>query len=187
MDRLTQKIAATGYFSDDSLQAFLQKWQQWKLPKDYLLLKEGIVSDYIYFVSSGLARIYYFKHGKEITEWLAMDDTFFLSITSFFKRTPSKLNIHTIEPSVIMGIHHDDLMHLCDEYHDVERWLRKLLTRSLISSQQRMDAIQFETALRRYRRLAEEHPTILQRVPLSYIASFLGITQETLSRIRAHR
>ena len=86
-----------------------------------------------------------------------------------------------------MGIHHDDLMRLCDEYHDVERWLRKLLTRSLISSQQRMDAIQFETALHRYRRLADEHPTILQRVPLSYIASFLGITQETLSRIRAHR
>jgi CRP-like cAMP-binding protein len=187
MDKLTQKIAGSGYFSNDSLQAFLQHWQQWKLPKDYMLLKEGIVSDYIYFVSSGLASIYYFKHGKEITEWMAMDETFFLSITSFFTRTPSKLNIHTFEPSVIMGIHPDDIMRLCDVYHDVERWLRKLLTRSLISSQQRVDAIQFETALHRYRRLADEYPSILQSVPLSYIAFFLGITLETLSRIREHR
>ncbi len=76
-------------------------------------------------------------------------------------------------------------MALADQFHDVERLLRKLVTGSLILSQVRMDSIQFETAHQRYDRLLKTSPEIIQRVPVSYIASFLGVTPETLSRIRA--
>ncbi len=164
---------------------FLAAWSRAEYPKGHLLLPEGKVSHYFYFVRQGLVRIFYHKGKNEITEWLTMDGRFFLSITSFFKRAPSRLIIQLLEPSEILFIHHDAFMQLCREYHDVERLFRLMLTDSLLLSQQRVDSLQFETARQRYQKLLTSHPDIVQRVPLAYIASFLGITQETLSRIRA--
>ena len=187
MESLQKAITSISALSGESSSAFIEAWKSWKTQKDAFLLKENTVSDYIYFIKKGVARIYYYKNKKEITEWLALDEQFFLSITSFFQRTPSHLIIQTIEPSEVYGIHHDDFMRLADKYHDVERLLRKMVTQSLILSQVRMDSIQFESAQQRYEKLLEKSPQIVQRVPLTYIASFLGITLETLSRIRSAR
>lgn len=169
------------------MRELISAWHCWTVPRDHFLLKENTIADYIYFIEKGIARIFYYKHGKEITEWIALDEQFFLSIISFFNRIPSRLNIHVIEPSLVFGIHHDKLMQLASRYHAVETLLRKMITGSLILSQIRMDSIQFETALQRYEKLLNTTPQIVQRVPLTYIASFLGITLETLSRIRAQR
>ena len=187
MDPLQNAITVISPLSAESMEAFHQSWKHWSLKKDHFLLKENTVSDYIYFIEKGVARIYYYKNGKEITEWIALDGQFFLSITSFFQRIPSHLIIQTIEPSEVFGIHHDDYMKLANKYHDIERLLRKMVTSSLILSQVRMDSIQFESAQQRYERLLQTTPQIVQRVPLTYIASFLGITLETLSRIRSQR
>jgi len=187
VNSLQKAITAISPLSNESMDAFSGAWKHWTTTKDFFLLKENTVSDYIYFIEKGVARIYYYKNGKEITEWIAMDQQFFLSITSFFQRTPSHLIIQTIEPSEVYGIHHDDFMSLADKYHDVERLLRKMVTASLILSQIRMDSIQFESAQQRYEKLLQTTPQIVQRVPLTYIASFLGITLETLSRIRSQK
>jgi CRP-like cAMP-binding protein len=187
VEELKKACTAISLLSDESLAEFSNAWKHWSTTKDYFLLKENTVSDYLYFIEKGVARLYYYKHGKEITEWIALDNQFFLSITSFFQRTPSHLIIQTTEPSEVYGIHHDDFMRLADKYHEVERLLRKMVTGSLILSQQRMDSIQFESAQQRYERLLNTYPQIIQRVPLTYIASFLGITLETLSRIRSHK
>ncbi len=187
MDLLKKRINSISLLSDNGMEIFLAAWKHWSLPKDSVLLKEHTVSNYIYFIEKGVARIFYHKNEKEVTEWIAMDNQFFLSIESFFQRTPSHLVIHTLEPSEVYGIHHDDFMRLAHEHHEVERLLRKMVTASLILSQVRMDSIQFETAQQRYDRLITTSPEILQRVPLSYIASFLGVTLETLSRIRSSR
>jgi len=185
VDPLEKAITGISSLSSESRNVFLNAWKYWSVPKDHLLLREHTVSDYIYFIQKGIARIYYYKNDKEITEWIAMDEQFFLSITSFFQRTPSHLIIQTVEASEVYGIHHNDFMALADRHHDIERLLRKMVTGSLILSQKRMDSIQFETALQRYEQLLQSSPGIIQRVPLSYIASFLGVTLETLSRIRS--
>ncbi|MFI5128398.1 MAG: Crp/Fnr family transcriptional regulator [Chitinophagales bacterium] len=187
MDPLEKAVTAISPLSSQSRDSFLNAWKYWAAPKDHFLVREHTVSDYIYFIQKGIARIYYYKKSKEITEWIAMDEQFFLSITSFFQRTPSHLIIQTVEKSEVFGIHHNDFMSLADQYHDVEKLLRKMVTSSLILSQVRMDSIQFETAQQRYDRLLKTSPQIIQRVPLSYIASFLGVTLETLSRIRSAR
>lgn len=187
MDALRKQIASITSLSTPSMEEFLAAWKHWSLPKDHVLLREKMVSDYIYFIEKGVVRIFYRKNEKEITEWIAMEGQFFLSITSFFERIPSRLIVQTLEPSEIHGIHHDEFMRLADKYHDIEKLLRKMITRSLILSQVRMDSIQFETAQQRYERLLRDAPEIIQRVPLSYIASFLGITLETLSRIRSNK
>ena len=187
MEVLRQKLAAISPLSTESLNRFLSAWKHWQVAKDHFLVREHTVSDYIYFIQKGVARIYYYKNDKEITEWIAMDEHFFLSITSFFQRKPSHLIIQTLEPSEVFGIHHNDFMALAEQYHDIERLLRKMVTGSLILSQVRMDSIQFETAQQRYKQLLQSSPGIIQRVPLSYIASFLGVTLETLSRIRSQK
>ena len=170
--------------SKPEMASLLQYFQCWSLAKDSVVLREKQISDFFYFVESGVARIYYKKYNKEITEWIAMDHQFMVSIISFFQRQPSRLIIHTLEPTLLWGIHYNHLMQLCAKHHAIETLLRKMLTTSLVLSQQRMDAIQFESAQQRYSQLLHHSPEMLQRVPLSFIASFLGITLETLSRIR---
>jgi CRP-like cAMP-binding protein len=184
MESLRQAIEKIAPLPDDCKDVFLRTWHYQEVPKDYPLLRENTIGDQLFFIEKGIARIFYHKNDKEITEWIAMDGQFFLSITSFFQRTPSHLGIHTLEPSSVYSIRQADFMQLADRYHAIEKVLRKMVTASLILSQKRMDAIQFETAQFRYERLLQESPGIIQRVPLSYIASFLGVTLETLSRIR---
>jgi CRP-like cAMP-binding protein len=185
LEELEQALGKISTLSPQSMAEYLAKWKLWVVPRDYYLVREQTVADYIFFLKKGMARIFYKKNGKEITEWIAPDKTFFLSITSFFDRKPGKLIIHTLEPSEVMGIHYNDLNALAMKYHDVETLYRKMLASSLILSQQRMESIQFETAEQRYKKLIENHPEFLKRVPLMYLASFLGVTLETLSRIRA--
>ena len=167
------------------MQVFRNAWKEWIVPKDHFLVREYAIADYIFFIKKGIARIYYYKKGKEITEWIATDGTFFLSITSFLERIPGKLIIQTIEPAEVYGIHYNDLHALAARYHDIETLFRKMMSRSLIMSQERMESIQFETAEERYLKLVNSQPHLIQRVPLMYIASYLGVTLETLSRIRA--
>lgn len=185
MDLLQKAINPISNLSAISSKVFFNAWQHWVVPKDHFLVREKEVCDYIFFIPKGVVRIFYKKNEKEITEWIAMDEQFFFSITSFFQRTPSHLIIQTLEPSEVMGIHYNDLTRLAAEHHDIETLYRKLLSISLILSQKRMDSIQFETALQRYERLIKNSPDIIKRVPLTYIASFLGVTLETLSRIRS--
>lgn len=183
-DGLIKGILAMHPLPGEDAELFFDKWNHWVYPKEFNFLREGQIADYIWFVESGSIRIYYKKEDKEITEWLALEGEFFLSITSFFTRIPSRLIIHTLEPTVLWGIHHNDFMRLTEDHHEIEKLLRKMVTSSLILSQQRMESIQFETAHQRYQKLLQASPGIIQRVPMQYIASFLGITKETLSRIR---
>jgi CRP-like cAMP-binding protein len=189
VDILEKRLFAMSPLSPESMEVFLKAWKEWTVPKDHFLVREHAICDYIFFIRKGIVRIYYYKNEreKEITEWIAMPETFCFSIISFFERAPSRLIIQTIEPAEVLGIHHNDLMALADKHHDIEKLFRKMLTGSLIFSQQRMDSIQFETAHQRYQRLLTFSPEIIKKVPLSYIASFLGVTLETLSRIRSAR
>lgn len=158
-----------------------------EIEKNTIFLKEGHVGRYIYYINKGLVRIFYNKHEKDITEWIACDNEFFLSIKSFYENAPSTLQFQAIENTELVGIPNDAFMQLCSQFHDIETLHRKLITISLLLSQERMDSIQFETAQQRYDKFIAVRPNIIQRVPLTYIASFLGITLETLSRIRGKK
>lgn len=148
-------------------------------------LKAGDVCKYWGFVNSGLVRIFYFKKGKDVTEFIAPEGTAFTSIESFFTRQPSQLIIEALEPTVIYALSKDTVDNLCDKYHEIEVTYRKIMEYTLILSQHRADSLQFETAEEKYEKLLEKIPKVLLRVPSLYIASYLGITPETLSRVRA--
>lgn len=156
-----------------------------KVAKGGLILKYGEICRHIYFVNRGFIRIFYYKNGKDITEWFADEKQFFFSITSYFEQTPSELIIEAIEDCEIIQLSKEGQDRLRRTNLEISNLIIGFYSRSLILSQKRMDSIQFETASKRYQNLLEQQPNILHKVPLQHVASFLGITQETLSRIRA--
>ncbi len=171
--------------SDKSLTELLKYCTSTPFEKDEFVLKERAVCNHIYFVSKGLLRIYYCKEEKEVSEWFAFENTFCFSIVSYFKKLPSNLIIECLEDSEIIFMSKEGLDTLRNKNFDIANFVYQLISGSLIISQERMASIQFETAFTRYKTLLEQHKNFLQRVPLNYIASYLGVSAETLSRIRA--
>jgi len=170
----------------ESRAALLEHITVKKVSKGDYILKYGEVCKHIYFVNKGFIRIFYYKHDKNITEWFADEKQFFFSITSYFNSAPSTLIIEAIEDCEIILLSKEGQDKLKKTNLQISNLIIQFLTLSLILSQKRMESLQFETASQRYQNLLLDQPNILQKVPLQYVASFLGITQETLSRIRAH-
>ena len=108
-----------------------------------------------------------------------------MCLESLLKQEPTRLMIEALENSVVYGLPHDELLELAAEHYEIEVMYRTLIENSLILSQQKADTLRFESANERYRRLLREHPEIIQRAPLSHIASYLLMTPETLSRVRS--
>jgi CRP-like cAMP-binding protein len=154
------------------------------LEKNTVLVKEGQLADKTYFVVKGCARAFYLKEGKDISDWFAFENDFISSIHSFFLGVPSPHYIELLEPTTFLEISKDAVLSLCDKYHDFDRLGRIIVTNTMLRLQQRIVSMQFETALQKYNSLLSIRSDITQRVPLTHIASYLGITLETLSRIR---
>ncbi len=139
----------------------------------------------IYFISKGAARIYYYKDGTDITEHFAFENSISVRVESLFTNKPSRKAIEIIEDAEVVAIDAIGLFKLYDEFPEIERLFRKIFEEGYVETVSRLESIQFHSAKDRYNALLTEHPNILQRVPLKHIASYLGVTQVTLSRIRA--
>ena len=139
----------------------------------------------IYFVKEGLARIYYLKDGIEVTEYFAFENDLIIRAESLFTGKPSLKAIQALEDTVFIGIPADQLFALFDVFPETERLFRKIIEQAYVATVNRMEAIQFHSAEERYAQLLAENPKLIQQIPLKYIASYLGITQVSLSRIRA--
>ena len=138
----------------------------------------------IYFVISGLVRIYYFKNDIDITESFEFENAFVARAESLFSGKPSRKAIQAIEDTTLVAIDSNKLFALFDKHPSLERWFRKIIETSYVNTVNRLESLQFNTAEERYHHLLKEHPEVLQRVPLKFIASYLGITPVSLSRIR---
>ncbi len=154
------------------------------LEKGTQIVREGAYSDKVFYIASGSARAYYIKDGKDISDWFAFENNFICSINSFFLDIPSPHYIETIESCILLEIQREDVNKLSDQYLDFDRLGKQIVTQTMLQLQQRIVDFQFETALKSYENLLKIRPDITQRIPLTHIASYLGITLETLSRIR---
>ena len=141
----------------------------------------------IYFINKGIARIYYFKDGIDITENFFFENNIIARVESLFTGKPSRKAIQILEDAEIVGINANQLFKLYDSFPDIERLFRKIFEAAYVETVHRIEGIQFHTAEERYKALLQEAPDILKRVPLKYVASYLGITQVSLSRIRGQK
>lgn len=156
-----------------------------KFAKSDMILKEGEVCRCIYFIDKGLVRQFYIKHGKEVTEHLGDDHSVFMCIESLFKEVPTQLQVEALEPCMIYALPKDRLERVALHNVNIQILYRKILEESLILSQVHADLVRFETAQDRYRRMCKLYPQVVLRAPLLFIASYLQMTPETLSRVRA--
>ena len=156
-----------------------------KYAKGEIALSEGEICKNLLYIDKGLMRQFYFKHGKEVTEHLAQDHTIVMCIESLFKEEPTKLQIEAIEPTVVYALPKADLERVAMHNVNIQILYRKILEESLIISQVHADLVRFETAQARYKKLCKLMPQVVLRAPLVYIASYLQMTPETLSRVRA--
>jgi CRP-like cAMP-binding protein len=185
MEAFFQTISQFLQLSAEGKDAFSLILRKEVHPKGHLLLKPNSICRRIFFIEHGLTRTFYFKEGKEVTDWLSAENTFAGSMISFLTQTPDMRGIELLEPSALWSFSHEDLEKLYHRYHEIERLGRLLTTHAYILVQQRFDDLLFSTAAERYQKILQHNPSFLQRVPLGMIASYLGITPETLSRIRA--
>ncbi|MBR2647895.1 MAG: Crp/Fnr family transcriptional regulator [Sediminibacterium sp.] len=139
----------------------------------------------IYFINKGVARIYYFKDGIDITESFSFENSIIARVESLFTGKPSRKAIQILEDAEVVAINANQLFKLYDTFPEIERLFRKIFEVAYVETVNRIEGMQFHSAEERYNALLNEAPNVLMRVPLKYVASYLGITQVSLSRIRA--
>lgn len=171
--------------SVEALHAFANILVPFKVLRGHKLVNEGEVCNYMFYVDRGMVLQYYTKNHVTVTEHISHEGDMVICIESFFLREPSKIVASMVEPGLVYGIPHDELEALASHSFEVCQLIFKFYQRSLIISQQKADILRFETAKERYIRTMRENPEIIRRAPLHNVASFLQMTPETLSRVRA--
>lgn len=158
-----------------------------EVEKGELLLAEGEISHNLVLVGKGMLRQFYYKNKKDVTEHFSYEGNIVICIESTLKQEPTRLMIEALETSIVYLLPYNKLMALAEQSWEVNMFYRKVLEFSLIASQVKADSWRFETAHERYNKLMRYQPEVIKRAPLSHIASYLLMTPETLSRVRADK
>jgi CRP-like cAMP-binding protein len=187
LQQLLNHIKTLHPLSAEAQSAIQDSFEEIVLPKNEFLLSEGKTCRYLYFLCQGAIRGYYNLEGKEITYWFGFENDFVTSFHSFITGEPAVENIQLLEGCLLLSITKEKLTGLCNQYHEIERVVRIAYEKYYIRLEERFVNNQFKTAAERYEKLLNETPHILERVPLGMVASYLGITQETLSRVRGKK
>lgn len=182
---LSDFITSLVPFNSEELEDILSSFEKKKIKRNTRLISEGEICRELYFVESGIGRSYFLKKdGKEVTQWFFGSGKFMSSVDSFFQESPSMYYLEILEDSVVYSISKKNIDDLFSKYHKMEHFGRLVSIEMLTKVVNKLNAIQFQTARERYEYMLEEFPDISHRVALGHIASYLGMTQETLSRIR---
>lgn len=155
-----------------------------KLEKNTCFIDEGAVANYIAYVRSGYLRVHFNKEGDEITRDISSVNSFVTALTSFITKKPSFEIVSTITDCELLLISREDLNYLYQHYNKWQMIGRRVVEEMFVRSQQRIYSLLTKTAEERYMKLFKDKPDMLQNVPLQYIASYLGITSQSLSRLR---
>ncbi|GAB3988711.1 Crp/Fnr family transcriptional regulator [Spirosoma daeguense] len=155
--------------------------------KGELVLRADQVCTKSYFIQKGLLRTYFLKDGKEISEYFSYEEEWVNSPRSFMQRIPDIYYIDALEPTDVFYLHINDLGFLFDNFPSMERYARLSMGAIFGHLLERITSMRFTSAKEKYEHFCTVYQDIYHRIPLGMIASYLGITQETLSRIRAEK
>ncbi|HEY9601905.1 MAG TPA: Crp/Fnr family transcriptional regulator [Allocoleopsis sp.] len=154
-------------------------------PKDSLILNTGEICNHLYFIVEGIVRQYYCLEGKEITSRFVFEGDFACSPYSFFLTKPSKETISCVSDCKFLVTTYEGLQYLYDNDPDWNRIGRVLIEHYYVELEEHTFLMKAQTASERYDDFMQRYPDLVDRVKLGHLASYLGVTQETLSRIRA--
>lgn len=158
-----------------------------EVPKKHFLLKAGHVSRTICFIKKGMFRCFYTQNSIEVSSWFMKEGDVIISVESFFTQKESKESIQALEDCEVCCIDYNQLQYIYRNFSEFNIVGRVLTEHYYTLSEQRLYSIRMLRASERYLNLIENHSDLIQRVPSKYIASYLGVTEETLSRIRSKK
>ncbi|QEC45951.1 CRP-like cAMP-binding protein [Pseudobacter ginsenosidimutans] len=185
LKNVLHKIQSVYPLSADAMHLFISHLEQVNLPKGHQLFKEGRTGSQLYLIERGIARAFSVRDNKELTFWFGLEGDVAMSYYSYIANKPGYETVELLEDSVLYSISLDNLQELFTTNIEIANWGRKLAEFELVRTEQTFMTQQSLPAAVRYQLLLEQNPQLIRRVQLGYIASYLGVTQVTLSRIRA--
>jgi CRP-like cAMP-binding protein len=170
--------------SDKDWQAFSSKLTRQEFPKNHILLKAGQTERHLSFIESGIVRFYIPKDENDLTFGFAFDNSFVSAYDSFLTQQPAVYNVKTLTQTTLWRLTFSDLQSIYDET-EVGNFIGRQASEELfLKKSQRELSLLNQTAEERYLNLFTEQPRLIKQIPLKYIASYIGITPQALSRIR---
>lgn len=155
-----------------------------KILKGDFFAEEGKTNKYLAYITKGLFQYFYLKDGKELTTYITGENSFLLSLSSFYKQQPGKENVRALADGELWQIHYTDLVKLKAESEAFKTFYMGALENLVMGMDETRANLMILTAEERYALLLKEEPAMLQQIPLQYLASILGVTPRHLSRIR---
>lgn len=178
-------ITSVNNLSDIALDDFLTHCEYVEYTKNHILTQEGSIESYLYILTQGIVRAYSTLKNEEVTFWIGEEGSIVCSMRNYIENKPSYETIELLEDSIFYRIKMQDLSTLYSRNIEIANWGRKFIEYEIIKTENRLISQQFLSAKERYYNLLKDTPHLLQRIPLHIIASYLGVTQVSLSRIRA--
>lgn len=173
---------------DESFSAFCSKFKSRTFRRNEILLKAGETCAYMYFVKSGCLRVFMLDaEGKESTRFLVFENKFGTAFPSFTLQEPSLASIQSLETSEVLYISYRDFQQLSDHFPGWEKVYRINLEKDYIESIKRIESLITFNAKDRYKLLLINNQTLIKRLPSKIVADYLGISQETLSRLKSKK
>jgi CRP-like cAMP-binding protein len=183
MESLKNYIKSQINIGETELDVIVSNFKELSIKKDRFALKKGQVATNFYFIQSGGLRVYFDHNEKQITTWVALENEFFTDLSSLKNQLPSKFNLQALEDTVLWTIKSDKMEQLYKQFPLWQQFGRQIWETNFTNLVEGIIGFQTLTAEERYL-TAMEQSDLLQRVPLKHLASYLGITQTSLSRLR---
>lgn len=152
-----------------------------------VLLKEGQTADELFFIEEGLIRVWFNNDGKELTLQFFFDGDTVTSLESFLQQTPSEITIEAIDKCRVSSLKRKDFQTLLENDQNFKDWFYQSAVKKLIVHTNRLLSLLKNKPFDRYQQLVDYYPQILEKVPQHYIASYIGVTAVSLSRIRKRK
>jgi CRP-like cAMP-binding protein len=184
MEQIRKYFEQTIILTDQDWVTFSSKLTRMDVSKRQLLLKAGQTENYLSFVEKGIIRLYISAEDRDLTFAFGFDNGFMSAYDSFLTRQPSIYNVETLTPTILWRLSYDDLQTIYEETEIGNNIGRQASEDLFLKKSKRELSLLNDTAEQRYLKLFSEQPKLIQQIPLKYIASYIGITPQALSRIR---
>lgn len=184
MENLINFIRQYTRLDKEAEEALIEYIEPGSYSKNGYLLQEGQICSRVWFIQTGSVRKFYLHEGKEITVWIHFENEMFTSLSSYFQQQPSDEYLQACEDTALLSISYTNSLKL-NSYPQIGKFSRLHLEEQFSIIDKISKKFSQMSALEKYKALAEMTPTLIKRAKLGHIASIMGVSQETLSRIRA--
>ena len=183
-DRLFQKLNAIHKMSESFIEALREELIWRELPRNFVLQNDMSVATHLYYLDTGFAVAYRYREGKRVAGEFWRDGQFVVTFESFISQTRGDVQIRLAQPSDVLALSYKSLQELLSEYADAQILYREIITAHHIRLLKKMSEAHRQTTQQRYLELKQLHPDIELIVSQAAVASHIGVTPQTLSRMK---